>query len=513
MSKSYFCVSFLILFCLNLFGQVPYYDAIKLKKYAQFNLDSTKIQLSVERTEVEAILKYYFISKRDTNNPFINVFSFADEQFSISDKEKSILPSLISSIGSFNATNIAAGLSDFLIERANEEINVMFFNKFKKVLEDSEEFQIVFPKTYAIIRLSEPYQYAANLNILKEAFKEDFSNLITNLEELASLEKYQKLAAYDPAFKFIYVSLASVAIVEQIRNGTHPANVLEKLHEKNYLSVINNNVMPALQTAAILSQSVRDTSANRTYVKFKDINQNILSDSVTLKIYLGLLYQKVKFFGEDEKGITFYNNNTVLNKVHSVRLTSRFENNKTFINEFSQNYRNLVSDFDKIDEAFSQLKTLKIENEATYLEYYNLTAAIVASFQDVSSLLKDFKLNGKAMEHVDQYVYVAKLANDVFKNVNEKNYSLAVLNFSGVIDTLFDKYDVTKYSDDEVALMICQDKLDTLLLQLSKSERDSLIEIFSLLVPKKSEDHFNSILKYKMDQSPSKEEIKEAREN
>src|SRR5690606_4699613 len=53
----------------------------------------------------------------------------------------------ISQIGGVNVTTFADGLSQFLIERATEELNVAFFNRFKKFLEKTPEAGVLFPTT------------------------------------------------------------------------------------------------------------------------------------------------------------------------------------------------------------------------------------------------------------------------------------------------------------------------------------------------------------------------------
>ena len=51
--------------------------------------------------------------------------------------------------GGLNAATIAAGLSDFVVERAQEELNINFLDRMRdNILRESSEFKVLFPHTH-----------------------------------------------------------------------------------------------------------------------------------------------------------------------------------------------------------------------------------------------------------------------------------------------------------------------------------------------------------------------------
>jgi len=437
-----------------------------------------------EKEEIKTRQKdaYKDLNKRLRNsvsNSFIGITSQLKNTQTLTydnTQENRNFSSVAKSIGSLNVTNFADGLAQFLIERANQELNIKFFQRFKDVLRENEEFQTVFPKTHAIFKVSEPYQYAANIHILKAAFKEDFANIVFNLEDLANLPKYQRLAAKDDRFKFIFLSLAAVTIAKKIKDGKHPADVLESLSSKDrkgYLHSTANNLLPTFQTISILSKSLRDTTADRAYIKWEDLKKNLFdyNDQVTFKIYLGLIYQEFAN-NDDGKGIIFYKENTkeALNDTSlQIKLHELMKKEEKMIDDLLVNYRNLGQSVNDIDDKIKEMRKIKDEGEnPTYLAFYELISHSLETIENTAEVLSTLKLDSKIkkFDHIHQFNYSAKLSNEVFKNVNEKNYSLAVLNFSSVLDTLFKKYDPSakfgegKVKDGEEILKIANVNLE-----------------------------------------------------
>ncbi len=430
----------------DLRGQSIYYDAIELSKLGPEPLVGEKLKFVItddQHLKAAEILSKYInledsstyemISNSFSGNPFFELPDLtAQNKTEEKDKSKNNFFSkgLSSSIGGLPVTTFADGLAQFMIERANEEINVWFFRRFKEDLIESIELRTIFPITNSFIQITEPYQYAQNLHLLREAFKKDLAELVDNLEDLASLEKYQNMFDNTPALKVIPIGLAGASIVSKIKKGIHPANVIDSLGTKEYLKGENENLFSGLRILSILSQSVRNNDPDypdRAYIEANEFKTNIIDDNIAFKIYLGLIYQQMD-------NISFI----VQNDPISVQCI--LSKNKKEILASKDFGLELLKKFNKLENDFLALKTKNDTTEVKYMEWYNFYGSVIDIVEfgiDASSTLPISAPN-KTYEY-KKFIYSAKKGNELFKNVSEKNYSLAVLNFSVLYDTLIYK--------------------------------------------------------------------------
>ncbi|PHI19252.1 hypothetical protein CEQ90_13650 [Lewinellaceae bacterium SD302] len=95
--------------------------------------------------------------------------------------------------GGFSAQAVAVGLSDFIAERAQEELNLTFFHRFKENLAKESELTVLFPATRDLMFKFEISNYKTFLNFARETFQNDLDNLSLNIPGILDLKKYQKL--------------------------------------------------------------------------------------------------------------------------------------------------------------------------------------------------------------------------------------------------------------------------------------------------------------------------------
>jgi hypothetical protein len=336
--------------------------------------------------------------------------------------------SQISKLGGLPVTTFADGLAQFMIERANEEINVWFFRKFKDDLDESIELRTIFPLTNAFVQITEPYQYAQNLHLLREAFKKDLTEIIDNLEDLANLEKYNRIIERSDDLKIVLVGLAGASIVSKIKNGVHPADVIDSLGKKQYLGTINNNLLSSLIVFSTLSQSLRSTEEGVAYIPSSEFKENILSNDIAFRIFLGLLYQQLK-----EVGFTNNGQKKTIGQFLTIEKNNIIVSNNIGLG--------LLEKLNIIEGNFKKIKDKSDTVEVKYLEWYDFYASVLNLVEfgiEVPNILpiatsEGFLYNAAGAK---RFIYSAKLGNEIFRNVNEKNFSLAVMNFSILYDTM-----------------------------------------------------------------------------
>ena len=92
-----------------------------------------------------------------------------------------------------DATAIIVGLSDFITERAQEELYITFLEHFQEMLNDtSKEIHILFPNTVNLLNQFDVVNYRQMLQTAKPAFLKDLQHLALHFPQLLKLEKYQQ---------------------------------------------------------------------------------------------------------------------------------------------------------------------------------------------------------------------------------------------------------------------------------------------------------------------------------
>ncbi|MDH5609201.1 MAG: hypothetical protein OEY56_06955 [Cyclobacteriaceae bacterium] len=417
--------------------RIAYYDAITLSKI--YKNDTTK---GIPVPDTWKILEYYIKNKEKADsiisqNPFLKDYFDTDGSQSLSLEENEVLKKGLSIFGStvsgLNVTNMATGFSQFLIERANEEVNIIFFNKFRKFLDENQEAATLFPTSTNFITNTEPYQYALLLQTFKEAFREDITNLVNNIEGLLELPRYQQFGQEHPE---AYAGLAAASAVSHLANGGNAADVIKKLGEFNLekIEVEKKNLYSAIKLMSLLSESIRSNVDGEAWVRAGDI----INNETTLNIFLGLLYQS----GED---IVF---RTEENKFKSFQDILKDAKNAgksckdiiTYLNTLEQKWK-------QIQSLQTSIKDKKDKGEKVeYTEYYHFFEAninMIETLLDVNTTLTGLGFSmpktDTIREETKKYLTVLKTGNKIYKNISEKNYSSAVMNFVIVYEEVIGK--------------------------------------------------------------------------
>lgn len=104
-------------------------------------------------------------------------------------------------VGGINSTAIIEGLSDFIVERAQEELNEAFMDRFKRRMIETtpNEYSILFPRTYDLFLQFEISNYNKLLQSARPSFLQDLQQVGLNLPKILYLDKYEGLLDYSPS--------------------------------------------------------------------------------------------------------------------------------------------------------------------------------------------------------------------------------------------------------------------------------------------------------------------------
>lgn len=472
----------LLAFCAH--AQIAYYDAIEIRgkitdgtfpldddaKMAQIYKLLAAYMKNPKPTSVEIIKEY-------RENPFIKPLlgeGTGSDDATFAPAAKAGVGNLLNKIEGLDVTNYADALAQFMVERAKEELNVAFFQKFKKYLEKNPEIAILFPETADFLSNMLAYEYSQLLNGLRDAFHEDLRNLLYNLDDVFLLPKYQQVVNEFPE---ILVVIRSIQIVADLGDNEHPADVIRQFRDmKEWEKVTRPEVLNLhnfIKTTSLVSDAVRFKAGNITLIKGLPMEEDILQttantltatnalgvtkilkkwngdrnwisarhfevlfkDDLAMKIFLGLVYQK---------SVTDHIQFTVNGQVR--KLSDVMKNSQAGIFLFRSYFLEFLRLAEQTEEKLKELKA-KSKADITPLEYFEYISA------SIDLIEYGFKVAALVADNFDgtEYVTMMRTSNNLYRNIIEKNYSAAVTNTLKIVEWLTDMITERKTSKPAIA--------------------------------------------------------------
>lgn len=401
--------------------------------------EDTKI-IAIDDNAIAVVKSLYPDTTIEALVEILNKNPFTENMFAVQAAGGNNGFSFGSAIGGLDVTNIANGISDFLIKRAKQELTLAFFNRFKKFSEDNPEFKILFPKTTANLSNLLDYAYPQMLPALRTGFLEDLKNVTYKLGDVMDLPRYSNLLKNLPEIK---ICLRSIKLVHELESGlANPAEVLHEFalfpewHDPNGTIAIRN-IGGALDVATLLSESIKaDTTGNRdgVWVPAKELRR-LLDDKVFLKIYVGLLYRKAQI-----DGIKFYDNNNSPQLFCDILLAQKnnlltFRSSLSDLFDLTSGINALVSDISAKKRAGTAL---------TNDDYYNYINTSIDFIGKANTIVKNYV----ALPIDEDYLDIAKKSNEIYKDVYTQKYAQLFSDALDVFDHILNKIDEgSKYKD------------------------------------------------------------------
>ncbi|HMH33184.1 MAG TPA: hypothetical protein VK543_09160, partial [Puia sp.] len=249
------------------------------------------------------------VQKAYSENPFLKnilnepILSFNKDLFDakVGDYETSTFSG---ATGTSLLNNLANGVADFLIKRAQQELAVSIFEKLQQFLSHYPEFKTLFPKTCELIKPIPAYDFSKTLDALKAAIHDDLEHFVSRIALLYNIPKYQVLNHRAPVLTLIF---SASTIVSDLQDKAGIGQSLLVLGKQTYLDEINN-YSSFIKLICILSNSLREKRLSQpentpfSYIRPEFISLVTHNDSSALKelsrMYLGLVWQRIH-------GITF----------------------------------------------------------------------------------------------------------------------------------------------------------------------------------------------------------------
>jgi hypothetical protein len=332
------------------------------------------------------------------------------------------------------------GLTDFLVERTKQELNIAFFIELRKALNESEEMGFLFPTTKSVLLKidDEIYQFKAFWELLRESFLMDLDNLVYNLDDYVQFSSRIK----NPTARHLMSDVFK--ITELIYEETTPANVLTYLAEDSYLQVLAPEedstghlkfLQDHLKVLGVISKSLEQQEGGGYWVDPQRII-DLLRDPITTSFYLGFLYEEGKEM-------------TIGNQTLSEHL-SGLSDNTDRIRSMLNTFKLFLNEADKLERLANYIRTQNnsnrrnrnalpktaAETEAEHQNYFKFTQGIC----ELVLYANKFKIELMGPSHLDtvvtRYLSIVSDLNTVTLEIKRQQYTSALVHSLFIIEKL-----------------------------------------------------------------------------
>ena len=466
-------------------AQALLYDAVQLKEHfgPPTKVDVQKRpsmpEFKITDPEVSNILSKYMhpdslydnnqINSTFGGNPFIRIVATSQNLFSMkavagggSDKN--------APAAGFSVSSLADGLARFLVKRTKQELSMAFFEGFKNKVQNDRYLQHFCPFTKSELLLidSDVYQFNDYLESLREGFTADMTALPGSTESFMRDPTLCKDCLDKPAGK---VTTDFFHIAQQMVNGEPPIDMIAYLAEPG--SAIQSaltsepplyNMASGLRFLNIVSESFRNPESKDSLMPWytaREIREK-LNDPEVLKIYLGLLWQKVDAIAFAKEGTAQLDSlQRMMADANSITgLTEEWRKSIQSLSELTQSLQfglraSAATATTGADDFFSYSQSI-----TNILQSVNQTGRIL--FSRKNDLIPT------------EYILLMRQCNALYFNVRQRNFSGAVSNVIYCLSLLgSDK--------DKVAMMLKYANFMAAIAEAnSPDEMENAIELFAL---------------------------------
>lgn len=341
----------------------------------------------------------------------------------------------LSSVGGLDVTSIADGFARFIVRRAKTEMNIAFFDRFRKAISDSSlrDLQTVFPNTFISLNLigDRIYNYELYMQMLRESFETDLRSLPVNLPGIvenhpAFFAKYPELlASFNSAFY----------LADGLMNQVHPGEIIANYPVSFADDEKLANWKGGIQSLQLLSESLRDragTGRDGYWVTEKQV-RGLVTDREALQIFIGLIrqhavnapYDSIRFAG----GTTL---SGVIDRLDPDKFDTWYIPYYKFITGFIVKARQVSALVANRPEPESDSATFN-----RYYRFFNATVNLVEHCSDIGTLPG---LDGlRIMRDLGIYFDAGRTASNLALDITRRNYSSAVLNAVHLYDIILVK--------------------------------------------------------------------------
>lgn len=342
-----------------------------------------------------------------------------------------------------DVTNFASGMSQFLLERAKQELNESFFTSMYKQMDELPELQYFFPESYYFLKQINANNIQMNLEQLKNKFENDIRQFPVNLynsKELTDSERFRFISQWktflDSTIPGKWIDLSLYTMIQSnwkinpkdlFYNFVHSEQRKEleqfllqgdtagadRRHELHQLNLLNTIKLTELISSGFLSNEV-----NRYWITEEQLME-LISDRRLLETYIGLLIAKSDF---ENYTIRFYDSKGVEKDLGEL-LNPLYGKDYSTISGLLRDMYRLLNETDwvvqrlKTEEATENL----IDNSYKLYSIFRETVQILSDYIEYRNVLTvSFEIDRTIL-----YNYIVPCI-DIAYHIQAKKYNLAI---------------------------------------------------------------------------------------
>lgn len=206
--------------------------------------------------------------------------------------DKVLIENVSTDKGGGFAQNLAEGLADFLIERANEELRAAVFRRLITAFENNPELPILFPNIDEFLQNVEQYNFDLAIKTIQARAEKDLENLLSTVPKLSRLDKYKNLINTHPASVYV---LAAMTTLDGVNHKWMPASLVDSIYLAPY-TTLKNDHSNALKFAGYISQSVQNrlltgtpSDADKNWILFNNVWYGAAASAEIARNYFTML--------------------------------------------------------------------------------------------------------------------------------------------------------------------------------------------------------------------------------
>ncbi|MCI4668292.1 MAG: hypothetical protein MRZ79_09150, partial [Bacteroidia bacterium] len=358
------------------------------------------------------------------NNPILSdefvVWAEADISLNKLSKQPSIisLPTL-SSIANLPLTSFALDLSDFLVQRTKEELNITFFYRLYEFLNRDENApaRILFPKTFQDLQLlqNQIFDLQSYLEGLQVSFQRDLAslpeNLVSMLQLLDAAQDSKLNSQLDLLNAFISVGDGIV------RKKFAPVEIIHSLAEFDFKLENQERLREFMGSIRFMDRIIYGGFWNYADSSFLDFEQSIsqLENDRISKIFLGFLFEQSREI-EIQKGKS-------LGTIFTENLES-YLNIQDQLLQMGSRINQIQNDY----ELWEALSPSEKNNPSTYLSYtQRATSNFNGLFSVTEQVFQLVEIADTALIKIAEWNGILSSFGDLIVDVNTENYSHAIM--------------------------------------------------------------------------------------
>lgn len=313
-----------------------------------------------------------------------------------------------------SATQIIDGTALFIKRRVKEELSMAFLDRFRKRLNENEFMGHLLPSTHRLLQsvLEMDNSLPSLNNITVNAFQNDLEMLPENLENTLLYDNQFAEIRKDRAFKYFALPFNTV---KHIKNGSHPAWVLQDLREKYFTDT--TEIDRIVQMMVALNDNLRDTTVdgytNEDNLWISGKQWGDLKKIKGEEMFMGLLFQK--------------NKNTIFRSIKN-RPPTEIKKAMMSVSENVDEYLLHLKNFEKMHVTI-QSSTNRATTDSLALELgWSILQLVDKSHWIYFSLLEDKERVASKKLYWDTLKPLAEATLKAVSSAQRKNYGGLMLN-------------------------------------------------------------------------------------